>query len=776
MHRFAVALFSATLLWAGSSDIVPRSDFAAVAGALEPFIQREMAEKQLPAVSVALVDDQQIVWAQGFGLADPERKIPATAGTIYRAGSVSKLFTDIGIMQLVERGELDPDAPVNRYLPDFHPKNPFGKPITLRELMSHRSGLVREPPVGNYFDPSEPSVGATVKSLNSTTLVYAAGTHTKYSNAGITVAGYVIERLKATPYAEYLKQAVLDPMGLTGSAFTPEPQMAASLTKAYMWTYEGRAFLAPVFQLGIGPAGSLYTNVVDLGHFLSVLFARGSGPHGQVLKPETIEQMLRPQPVRPGEKAEFGIGFRVTEFDGRRMVRHGGAIYGFATELAALPDDKLGVVVVTTMGSSNAVVNRIAHQALRLMLAVRAGKPLPKIPLTVPLDPGIARKLDGRYGEGATAVDLIERTGRLYDLPLRGGERIELRKAGNELITDDKLGYGTRIVPEGDGVLAGADHLRRNSLSEPPAAPEDFRGLIGEYGWDHNTLYILERDRKLTALIEWHDYYPLTETSPGVFHFPNWGLYDGETLEFRRAKNGRATAAVLGGGVVFERREISGEGAESFHIQPLRPVAELRRDAMAATPPRETGEFRKPDLVELALLDPTIKLDIRYATTNNFMRSPFYSQARAFLERPAAEALLRAHTKLKPKGFGLLIHDAYRPWFVTKMFWDGTPPDKHIFVADPRQGSRHNRGCAVDLTMYDLKTGQPVEMVSQYDEMSTRAYPDYPAGTSRARWHRALLRRAMEDEGFTVYETEWWHFDYKDWPKYPILNVAAGEF
>jgi D-alanyl-D-alanine dipeptidase len=108
------------------------------------------------------------------------------------------------------------------------------------------------------------------------------------------------------------------------------------------------------------------------------------------------------------------------------------------------------------------------------------------------------------------------------------------------------------------------------------------------------------------------------------------------------------------------------------------------------------------------------------------------------------------------------------------MFWDGTPPDKHIFVADPSHGSRHNRGCAVDLTLYDLNTGRPVEMVGLYDEMSPRSYPDYPGGTALARWHRQLLRRAMEDESFTVYEFEWWHFDYKDWRKYPILNVHAG--
>ena len=114
----------------------------------------------------------------------------------------------------------------------------------------------------------------------------------------------------------------------------------------------------------------------------------------------------------------------------------------------------------------------------------------------------------------------------------------------------------------------------------------------------------------------------------------------------------------------------------------------------------------------------------------------------------------------------MLIHDAYRPWYVTKVFWDATPDDKKVFVANPANGSRHNRGCAVDLTLYDLKTRKPVEMVSTYDETTARAYPDYPGGTSLQRWHRKLLRDAMEAEGFTVYEAEWWHFDYKDWKSY----------
>jgi zinc D-Ala-D-Ala dipeptidase len=209
----------------------------------------------------------------------------------------------------------------------------------------------------------------------------------------------------------------------------------------------------------------------------------------------------------------------------------------------------------------------------------------------------------------------------------------------------------------------------------------------------------------------------------------------------------------------------------TFHITPLRPVEELREEALKSQPPNESGRFRRPELVELVKLDATIKLDIRYATANNFLSTPLYSQARAFLQRPAAQVLVRVNRALKKQGYGLLIHDGYRPWYVTKMFWDATPDDKKIFVANPMKGSRHNRGCAVDLTLYDLKTGEAVPMPSGYDEMTKRAYADYPGGTPEETEHRAILRQAMEKEGFTVNPEEWWHFDYKDWKKYPILNV-----
>jgi kynurenine formamidase/D-alanyl-D-alanine dipeptidase len=199
----------------------------------------------------------------------------------------------------------------------------------------------------------------------------------------------------------------------------------------------------------------------------------------------------------------------------------------------------------------------------------------------------------------------------------------------------------------------------------------------------------------------------------------------------------------------------------------LSPASVLAQDG----PPREDRPFRESDLVEIVRLDPTIRLDVRYATSNNLLGRPAYSEARAFLQRPAAESLVRVHRALKAKGYGLVVFDGYRPWSVTKAFWDATPLDKKIFVANPKKGSRHNRGCAVDLSLYDLATGREADMGGAYDEMSERSYPTWDKGSKDVLARRALLAAAMEKEGFFEYAAEWWHFDYKDWLEYPILDV-----
>lgn len=191
--------------------------------------------------------------------------------------------------------------------------------------------------------------------------------------------------------------------------------------------------------------------------------------------------------------------------------------------------------------------------------------------------------------------------------------------------------------------------------------------------------------------------------------------------------------------------------------------------------PREKGTFKPTNLVELIKVDPTIKLDIRYATSNNLAGRPVYRQARAFLQRDAATAVVQVNKELKPLGYGLMVFDGYRPWSVTKLFWDMTKAENRKFVANPKKGSRHNRGCAVDLTLYNLKTGKEVQMTGAYDEMSERSYPNYSGGTAQQRKMRDLLRSKMETHGFTVFDVEWWHYDYKDWKQYRISNVQFEE-
>lgn len=205
-------------------------------------------------------------------------------------------------------------------------------------------------------------------------------------------------------------------------------------------------------------------------------------------------------------------------------------------------------------------------------------------------------------------------------------------------------------------------------------------------------------------------------------------------------------------------------------IEPEATVSPLPTES-----PTPEQEIKEAGLVELTRLDSSIKLDIRYATTNNFVGRVIYKEARAFMQRPAADALVRIHRKLKEQGFGLVIYDGYRPLSATRIFWEVTPPNKKQFVANPATGSRHNRGCAVDLSLFDLKTGENVDMPTEYDDFSARAAIDYAGATETQKKNRAILRSSMEADGFKVLSNEWWHFDYQACPESRNLNIEFEE-
>ena len=741
---------------------------APVTAAVDAAAQAELADKEIPSIAVALIDRGGVVWSRAWGTADADGKVPATSATLYRAGSVSKLFTDVAVMRLVEQGKLDLDAPVTRYLPDFRPENPFGGAITLRQLMTHRSGLVRESPRGHYFDSDAKGQADAVASLNSTRLVAAPGTITKYSNAGIAVVGEVVARVSGKPYVQAVADLVLRPLGMASSGFD-RATLTGPVAHSQMVSFDGGRWAAPPLELGTPAAGSLYTNTADLGAFARAMLDGG----GAVLKPASLAEMWREQYGKTGPRA-FGLGFVLGSLDGQRTVGHGGAVYGHVISLQLMPDAGIGVVVFATVDSGNAA-QRIGAHALRSWLAAREGRPLPGWERSTVIAGDAAIRLSGRFENGGDSLNLRVFDGRLVlDAPELAGE---LRRLGDRYVLDDAQlrREGLAVAPDASWVELDGRRFTRASWRRPPPPEAELAALIGEYGWDYNVLRIYERDGKPYVRIEWVDWLPLTRVGADHYAFPkDRGLYPLEALTFERDAAGNVTAAKLGA-IRFPRRDFGAEGEAAIRkVMATGGIATVREGARRATPPVESEKV-KSDLVAVRSFDPAIRLDVRYAGTNNFLGQQIYERPGAFLQRPAAEAMARINRSLAPQGFGLLVHDAYRPWYVTKMFWDATPPASRIFVADPAKGSRHNRGAAVDLTMIDLATGTPMITTGRYDEMSSRSYTNYVGGSDEQRWLREVLRRAMEADGFTVYPQEWWHFDRDGWQQYPIGNRSFEE-
>ncbi len=218
----------------------------------------------------------------------------------------------------------------------------------------------------------------------------------------------------------------------------------------------------------------------------------------------------------------------------------------------------------------------------------------------------------------------------------------------------------------------------------------------------------------------------------------------------------------------------SNNSDDTFYIIPIKEISELREISKNSNPPILDSLDSHKKLVDLKKLDDEFQLDIRYASTNNFMRSKFYKNERAFFNMSAADRLIEAKNDLKELGYGIIIYDAYRPWFVTKMFWEGTPENLKHFVANPENGSSHNKGCAIDIGLYDIETGESIVMISGYDEFTERAYTNYMGGSKKQRDIRDMLIQVMERNDFTVYEYEWWHFNYNGCDS-GIMNYSFEE-
>ena len=713
-----------------------------------------------PSVLFALVDVDPVTgrewrYAAGTGRSH-SRGEPDGAADLVHAGSVSKVLTAIAVLRLSERAALDLDDPVAKWLPDL---GDWAKVVTVRHLLQHRSGLPRESPQGHWWATDGVSLQDAVLSLAGISLRCEPGREFSYSNCGYAVLGRIVEVVQCASFPEAVRTLALSPLSLRAATFAPGSASASDRALGRTITAWGEEWAAYSVGRGVAPAGGLVADIHDLASI-----ARFWLPSAAAAPADARLAQRMSRAAIDG----YGFGCQVDQDLGTQRVRHAGTAPGFSTEIEALPEEGLAVAVAIPLDFANGMAGAMAVRALQRLQALRTHTDVPPLAQLKPLGRAAAWQLAGRYEAGGEWLDLVPRGNDIVFDPCVGIATVQ-RSMGEQLVSQDPASLGDRIVrvlPSGD-VHDGVAVFARTSHICPPEPPPEILALVGEYGWPHAQIIVYEVRGKLGVVLDGHVRELPDPVAVDRYTMPA-GTHGGESLEFARDAKGAITTLVLGG-VTWPRIVHPVDGA--FRIPLRAPLASLRNALRDLEPPRTEGAVRKPDLVDLRSQSPALRFDLRYASDNNFLGEPVYEPGSVpMLERQAADALQKAHEELRAQGFGLCVFDGYRPWSVTKLFWEATPDDMRQFVADPANGSRHNRGCAVDLTLYDLKTGALVPMPCGFDEFTARAYPAWPGGTDRQRWHRDLLRRAMERQGFAVFEYEWWHFDFGAWREFPVQN------
>jgi len=711
-----------------------------------------------PGCALSVMKDGRIVYKRGYGMADLDHDVAITPATVFHVASVSKQFTAAAVLLLEQDGKLSADDDIRKFIPELPD---FGAKITLRHLLHHTSGLRDQWELLGLAgwrysrdlitDEDVLSLIVRQKGLN-----FKPGERHLYSNTGYTLLAQVVARASGRSFRDFTTARIFEPLGMKSTHFRDD---FSEIVKgmAYGYVGSGGAFRLSVTNFDTAGATSLLTTVEDLALWDENFYNPRVG--GRSL----IDRMLERGRLTSGETIDYACGLVIGRYKGLETVEHSGGDAGYRSHLLRFPAQHFSVAVLCNLSLNP---SQLVRQVADLYLASEL-KPEP----AKPEEPAVKLAPDEVAGKAGIYVnpdgDVIRRFvaegGSLRIRPGASGPGLELRA-----LSDSRFKAPTAPPTEYRFEPAGATGMRLVETSaeggkpsiyeraeEFKPTPEQLADYEGRYQSDEiEPVYslVVRQGRLTLERVKWNPT-PLEPAVKDLFTSPIGNI------RFVHDARGHVSGFILNRGRILNVR---------FNRTGAAAVDRSR-------PPLEFGAFRATELVELTVLDRSIRLDVRYATANNFLGRPVYPEARAFLQRPAAEALVRVQRALKEQGYGLVVFDGYRPWAVTKIFWDATPPEKRNFVADPAEGSKHNRGCAVDLSLVDLKTGREVEMPSLFDETTERSDVGYAGGTPAQRERRDLLRRAMEKEGFEVYPDEWWHFDYKDWKQYRILDIPFKE-
>jgi len=360
----------------------PPGDYGYVKDYGSWLIRREMAKNNVQGLSIALVDDQKVVWAEGFGFADTKAGRPATADTIYRVGSVSKLFTVTAALQLAERGLISLDQPLSQYIPDFSLKthSADAPPITVRSVMTHHSGIPSDYMKGMWSKGVHPFSELPAE-LRDDYAAFPPYTVFSYSNVGMSLLGLAVQNVSGMKFSDYMRQSVLEPLGMKDAYFSPSLADSPQSSRAYSGRDEKQE---PALR--DVPAGGLNASAPDLGRFIEMVLAGGELDGHRVLRPESVHEMLSPQNSRIPLDLDFRIGLgwmlgglgRIDIKNAGPVVHHNGATFYHRAEVIVLPESKLGVVVLSNTATKQKVVDIIAVEVIKTALEVKSGARQPE--------------------------------------------------------------------------------------------------------------------------------------------------------------------------------------------------------------------------------------------------------------------------------------------------------------------------------------------------------------------------------------------------------------
>lgn len=378
----ALLLLSISRLTQAQTALRDKPEVADALKVFDLWIEQFVDYRDIPGLSIAIVHDQEIVWTKGYGYADLKTKTPATPSTVYRLGSITKLFTSSAIMKLRDEGKLRLDNPVASYLPWFHVSNPFpDEPkITVRELLTHSSGLPREAAFPYWTDHIFPTQAQFQEAEAHQEVLYPPDTTYHYSNLGMALLGAIVAEVSGRPWAEYVDEEILHPLGMNSSSGAPDKELLSRRATSYMMPGpDGVRGTFPYYDTGaMRPAANMVSSVEDLSRFAALQFREGPNSQSQILANSTLRDMRRVHWVYPSFSGGRGLGFAVSRRDGKTIVGHGGWIGGNRTHLLLVPDEKIAVIVALNADDGSPyTVARQAYDAIGPALVEATREPAP---------------------------------------------------------------------------------------------------------------------------------------------------------------------------------------------------------------------------------------------------------------------------------------------------------------------------------------------------------------------------------------------------------------